>query len=81
MSAEDILEVFEKLAAYAEPPKAPAATADQNCTKALDALFNNREGVAQRAKEELAKYFPVDNPAYSTRKQELVDKIAHVFSK
>lgn len=81
MNAQQLQEVFEKLASYGETPKAPEATAEDNCSIALERLFENHEGIAQRAKhEELRKHFPLDNPAYSTRKQELIDKIAQVIN-
>lgn len=53
----------------------------EGTTKALEELFEARDGLAQNAKKELKQFFDISNPLYAMRKQSLIEKCAAVLKK
>ena len=77
-------ELMEKQAAgdTTEIDATPATEESMDATtKRLSELFESKDGLAQNAKKDLGKYFPIDNPIYAMRKQSLIDKVASVLKK
>jgi hypothetical protein len=59
----------------------PEQTAEDmnEVSKQLAGYFEHKEGLAQNVKQELGKFFDIKDPAYSMRKQTLIDKVASVI--
>jgi hypothetical protein len=88
MSIRDIalamLEAREKLATgqTTEIDATPATQEDMSAnTRVLAELFETKDGLAQNAKKDLARYFDLKNPQYALRKQTLIEKIAAVLKR